>query len=99
MIEVVQARYPDKVNLIPKPDSISIDKLGNDGVIMTDTCNGAKKLRRILVDRIDGAHDLDCMNYLRNFWIGGMEKSLSKYLNQMLRSSLDAYFSRTSLSS
>ena len=89
LIDVVKARYPDKVDLIPKPDSISIDKLGNDGVIMTDTCNGAQKLRRVLVDRIDGARDLDCMNHLRNVWIGGMEKSLSKYLNQMLRSSLD----------
>ena len=56
---------------------------------MTDTCNGAKKLRRILVERIDGAQDLDCMNHLRNVWIGGMEKSLSKYLNQMLRDNLD----------
>eukprot|EP00956_Cyclotella_meneghiniana_P032426 scaffold89181_cov36-Cyclotella_meneghiniana.AAC.1 len=56
---------------------------------MTDTCNGAQKLRRVLVDRIDGARDLDCMNHLRNVWIRGMEKSLSKYLNQMLRSSLD----------
>eukprot|EP00956_Cyclotella_meneghiniana_P030815 scaffold78775_cov36-Cyclotella_meneghiniana.AAC.2 len=89
LIDVVKARYPDKVDLIPKPDSISIDKLGNDGVIMTDTCNGAQKLGRVLVDRIDGARDLDCMNHLRNVWIGGMEKSLSKYLNQKLRSSLD----------
>jgi hypothetical protein len=82
-------KFPDKVHLIPTPDSISIDKLGDDGVVMTDTCNGAQKLRRILVDRIDGVHDLDCMNHLRNVWIGGMEKSLSKYLNEMLCSSLD----------
>eukprot|EP00956_Cyclotella_meneghiniana_P033421 scaffold95984_cov36-Cyclotella_meneghiniana.AAC.1 len=86
----VKAKYPDKVHLIPSPDSINIDKLGrDDGVIMTDTCNGAQKVRRILVDRIDGAQDLDCMNHLRNVWIGGMEKTLSKYLNEMLRSSLD----------
>ena len=89
LIDVVRAKYPDKVHLIPTPDSISIDKLGNDGVVITDTCNGAQKLRRILVDRIDGAHDMDCMNHLRNVWIGGMEKCLSKYLNEMLRSSLD----------
>ena len=89
MIEVVITKFPDKVHLIPTPDSISIDKLGDDGVVMTDTCNGAQKLRRILVDRIDGVHDLDCMNHLCNVWIGGMEKSLSKYLNEMLCSSLD----------
>ncbi len=89
LIDIVKAKYPNKVHLIPTPDSISIDKLGNGGVVMTDTCNGAQKLRCILVDRIDGAQDLDCMNHLRNVWIGGMEKSLSKYLNQMLQSNLD----------
>eukprot|EP00956_Cyclotella_meneghiniana_P043804 scaffold288481_cov139-Cyclotella_meneghiniana.AAC.1 len=29
------------------------------------------------------------MNHLRNVWIGGMEKALSKYLNELLRGSLD----------
>ena len=83
------ATHPDKVHLIPTLDSIHIEKLGNDGVVMTDTCNGAQKLRRLLVDRIDGSHDLDCINHLRNVWIGGMEKILSKYLNDMLLSNLD----------
>jgi hypothetical protein len=79
----------DKVHLILTPDSISINKLGDGGVVMTDTFNGAQKLRDILVHRIDGAQDLDCKNHLCNVWIGGMEKSLSKYLKQMLCSSLD----------
>ena len=84
LIEVAKAKYPNKVHLIPTPDSISIDKLGDDGVVVTDTCNGAQKLPRILVDRIDGAQDLDCMNHLWNVWIEGMEKSFSKYVSQML---------------
>ena len=83
------ATHPDKVHLIPTPDSINSEKLGNDGVVMTDTCNGAQKLRRLLVERIDGSHDLDCINHFRNVWIGGMEKILSKYLNDMLLSNLD----------
>ena len=88
LIDIVKAKYPDNVHLIPTPDSISIDKLGNGGVVMTDTCNGAQKLRCILVDKIDSAQDLDCMNHLCNVWIGGMEMSLSKYLNHMLQSNL-----------
>ena len=89
LIEVVNTKFPDQVHLIPTPDSIRIYKLGDGGVVMTETCNGAQKLRGILVHRIDGAQDLDCKNHLCNVWIGGMEKSLSKYLNQMLCSSLD----------
>jgi hypothetical protein len=38
---------------------------------------------------IEGAYNLDCMNHLRNVWFGGVEKSLTKHLNEILRSSLD----------
>ena len=83
-------KCPEKSDQLPSPDEININKLGDDGVVMTDTCNAAQKIRRILVDMIDGlAYDLDCMNHLRNVWFGGVEKSLTKHLNQMLRSSLD----------
>ena len=87
--QLVKEKYPEKIDLLPLADGIDINKLGDGGVIMTDTCNAARKLRRILVDSIDGAYDLDCMNHLRNVWIGNMEKSLSKYLNDILRVSLD----------
>jgi ligand-binding sensor domain-containing protein len=56
---------------------------------MTDTCNTAQKLRRILVEASDDILDLDCMNHLRNVWVGNMEKSLSKYLNDLFCCSLD----------
>ena len=85
-------KCPEKSDQLPSPDEINIKKLGDDGVVMTDTCNAdaAQTIRRILVDMIDGlAYYLDCMNHLRNVWFGGVEKSLTKHLNQMLRSSLD----------
>jgi hypothetical protein len=86
----VAEKCPEKSDQLPSPDEININKLGDDGVVMTDTCNAAQKIRRILVDMIDGlAYDLDCMNHLHNVWFGGIEKSLTKHLNQMLRSSLD----------
>jgi hypothetical protein len=85
----IAENHPDKVELVPSPDSIDIDKLGGGGVVMTNTCNTAQKLRRILVEASDDILDLDCMNHLRNVWVGNMEKSLSKYLNDLLRCSLD----------
>ena len=87
--EFISKKHPDKVDLVPSPDSIDINKLGGGGVVMTDTCNTAQKLRRILVECADGISDLDCMNHLRNVWVGNMEKALSKYLNDFLRCSLD----------
>jgi hypothetical protein len=89
LVDVVNTKCPEKSALLPSPDDIDINKLGDGGVVMTDTCNGAQKLRRILVSIVEGAYDLDCMNHLRNVWFGGVEKSLTKFLNEILRSSLD----------
>lgn len=90
MIKELEKKHPTLVDSIPSPDGIDINKLGDGGVIMTDTCNTAQKIRRILVDLIDGSLDLDCcMNHLKNVWIGNMEKALAKHLNELLRSSLD----------
>jgi hypothetical protein len=81
LIEVVQAKFPNKVHLIPNLIASVLTSLAP--MVLLYTCNGAQKLRHILVDRIDGAQDLDCMNHLCNVWVRGMEKTLSKYLNQM----------------
>ena len=86
---MVEEKCPEKIGLVPSPDEINIDKLGDGGVVMTDTCNAAQKLRRILVSIADGVFDLDCMNHLRNVWFGGVEKALTKHLNELLRTSLD----------
>jgi hypothetical protein len=57
----IAEKHPDKVDLVSSPDSIDIDKLGGGGVVMTDTCNTAQKLRRILVEASDDILDLDCV--------------------------------------
>ena len=49
--------FPDRpyiLLLIPDPDSINIDKLGDSGTITTDTCNVSQKVCRLLVGYIDG---------------------------------------------
>ena len=85
MIEIC----PEKVRLIPPSDSISTEKLSHGGTITTDTCNGAQKLRRIIVEKVGGMFEFDCMNHLRNVWFGGVEKALTKDMNVYLRSSLE----------
>ena len=40
---------PDLLLLIPDPDSINIEKLGDGGTITTNTFNAAQKVRRLLV--------------------------------------------------
>lgn len=82
--------------LVPSPDGIDLNKLTKDTVITTDTCNTARKLRRVLVQMIkdvtneDGEiFEFDCMNHLRNVWFGGMEKAVTQRLNAILRTSLD----------
>ncbi len=56
---------------------------------MMDTCNTTQKVRRSLVDQVAGAYELDCMNHLRNVWLGNVETALSTHLNALLRLSLD----------
>ena len=51
---------------------------------MMDTCNRAQKLQQTLVELVDGACDLDCTNHLQNDWFGGIEKSLTKWLKEIL---------------
>ena len=93
---------PDLLDRIPKADGISITKLGNGGAITTDTCNAARKTRRILVDLCKddagAVYEQDCMHHLRNVWINGAAKAVSKFLTDFLHDSLDeiALFLRVS---
>ena len=78
--------FPEKLHLVPSPAGIDTSKLGGGGVIMTDTCNTAQKVRRIIVDQIAGTYKLDCMNHLRNVWFGNVEKALSAHVNALTKS-------------
>ena len=76
--------------MIPQPDSINIGKLGEGGTITTDTCNAAQKVRRLLVEHINGhVNGQDCIHHLRNVWINGVAKSVNKYMTEFLNKSLD----------
>ena len=91
--EITEKEFPgryDLLELIPKSDSINIDKLGHRGTITTDTCNAAQKVRRLLVEHINGhINEQDCMQHLRNVWINGVAKSVNKFMSDYLEDSLE----------
>ena len=87
--EVINESYPGNSHLIPSPEQIDIQKLSHGGLIMSDTCNQAQKVRRPLVAQIDGSYNYDCMNHLCNVWFGNAENALKKDLNVHLHASLD----------
>ncbi len=81
---------PELHESIPSPDGIDIKKLGQHGLIMTDSCNAAQKARRLLQHKIGGnIFELNCHHHLRNVWIKGIEKSVSVFLRVVISDSLE----------
>ena len=88
--QIVLHDYPELLDSIPSPDGIDIKKLGQHGLIMTDSCNAAQKARQLLQCEIGGiVFEFDCHNHLRNVWIKGMEKLVSVFLQVVLSDSLE----------
>ena len=77
--EVVLARYgEERANQVPSPDGITEEKLRGI-LITTDTCNAARKARRLFNERVGGdCPEIDCMNHLRCVHGGGFEKGVTK---------------------
>ena len=103
--------YPDFQNEIPDKSEMSISKLAKGGLLTSDTCNTARKIRLLLCEKIEEAArekglpedeinmlEGDCWNHLRNVWLGGMIKCLNKYLNTALQDELEAINSRLRVS-
>jgi hypothetical protein len=88
--QVVLRDYPELSDSTPSPDGIKIKKLGQHGLIMTDSCNTAQKARGLLWFEIGGlVFEMDCHHHLCNVWIKGMEKSGSIFLRVILSDCLE----------
>ena len=78
--------------MIPTPNGIDIAKLANSGALSSDTCNSARKTRRILVELIENqdgiVHEVDCVQNLRCVWFNGASKAVSTFLTTYLEDSL-----------
>ena len=83
----------DILALIPRALDLTLTKLGKNGVVMTDTCSTAQKLRRLLIGTVEElCKDLgmspdeiklfegDCWHHLQNIWFGTVIKQLNKTL-------------------
>ena len=90
--QVVLRDYPELSDSTPSPDGIKIKKLGQHGLIMTDSCNTAQKARGLLWFEIGGlVFEMDCHHHLCNVWIKGMKKSGSIFLRVVLTDCLSRY--------
>jgi hypothetical protein len=90
LLEVVQRDYPDLIGTLPSPDGINIQKLGENGLIMTDSCNAAQKARRLMQHMIQGTTvAIDCHHHLQNVWIKALEKAISSSLRDILYDCLE----------
>ena len=79
--QVVERDHPDLASIIPSAEGISMKKLGNHGVLMSDACNAAQATRRALQEVIGRVtYVIDCFHHLRNTWIKGMDKAVAKRL-------------------
>jgi len=88
--EIVLRDNPELHESIPSPDGIDIKKLGQHGLIMTDSCNSAQKARRLLQHEIGSdVLEMDCHCHLQKVWIKGMEKSNSGFLRVVVSDSLE----------
>ena len=91
LIEVVEHHHPTFEHNLPSPSGIDIGKLGNNGLVMTDSCNAAQKARRIMKFKIGGkVLDIDCYHHLRNVWVKGGETAVSASLRSLLADSLES---------
>ena len=79
--------------MIPTPNGIYIAKLGNGGALSSDTCNSARKTRRILVELIENqddiVHEVYCVQHLRFVWFNGADKAVSAFLTAYLEDILE----------
>ncbi len=86
---------------IPQLQALTLDKLANDGMVSTDTCNTAHKTRCLLCEAIRtvaieqgfreesiNVMEDDCWNHLRNVCFGAVIKELSSHLDEVLRDNL-----------
>ena len=95
---VTAREYPGRQDLldqIAEGSSLSLAKFAKGSLVMTDTCNAARKFRRLMIEAIkdaakeegmrdDSIHvfEADCWHHLRNVWVGAVVKHLGHHLGR-----------------
>jgi hypothetical protein len=90
LCEIVLRDCLELYEIIPSPDGINIKKLGQHGLIMTNSCNAGQKARRLLQLKIGGIiFKFERHHHLQNVWVKGMEMSVSSFLQVIIANSLE----------
>ena len=103
--KVTEQMYPDRqeiINLIPPSSDLTLTKLADHGVVMTDTCDTARKFRREFKEHVTKVcleagmstdqiciYEGDCWHHLRNVWIDNVVSQLSERLSDILENDLE----------
>ena len=92
--DAVIEHCPELIDILPPVDGISLDKFEEGSVVMTDTCNGAKKTNHLIAKSISTAtgktvHSLLCYNHLCNVWVKNVLKKSTRFLREYLYEYLD----------
>ena len=83
--ELYEKMYQSDDHAIPDENSMNIGKLSHGGDINLDTCNAARKTRRLLIDAVEQVAlamstyneevlEVDCWGHLWHVWLGVMTK-------------------------
>ena len=106
--EVTARMFPNRQDLLdqlPLPLKLTLARFHNKGWIMTDTCNTARKFRRLLREHIVrlakeenpditeeeiNVLEADCWHHLRNVWLKEVVKRLGELLSDALKEDLEA---------
>mmetsp|Transcript_21419 Transcript_21419/g.44776 ORF Transcript_21419/g.44776 Transcript_21419/m.44776 type:complete len:297 (+) Transcript_21419:1703-2593(+) len=103
--ETTKRMFPghnDILDVIPESIDLTLKKLGYNGVVMTDTCETAKKFRCLLIESIEGIYleagispneikmfEGDCWHHLRNICFGFVIKQVNKLLYALWKQDLE----------
>ena len=101
--EVLKHSHPSYQPDILDPIYMNIGKLGISGDLTSETFNGERKTRHLIVEQVNEAEEtlrkddyddirvleVDCWNHLRNVWLWVIKKDLSNLIGNTMREELD----------
>lgn len=89
----VKDNHPEHLHHLPEIESIGMHKFAHGCAVMTDTCNAAQKLNRLLAGHIaittgKTVHNMYCHHHLRNIHTKAMLIATTSFLREVLQESL-----------
>ena len=81
-MEVLKHSHPSYQYYIPDPSSMNIGNLASGGDLMSDTCNGERKTRRLIVEKMfEASEAYNEMFYYAVWW--NTDAAVDREMNNM----------------